>query len=72
MINVIGVFPKGAMFLRIVDCEEQAKDASFFANTLIESIDMVGPQNVVQVIMDNVKNCRAVESMVEDTYNHIF
>jgi hypothetical protein len=72
LINVIAVSPKGAMFLKAVDCEGQVKDASFIANILIESIDMVGAANVVQVVTDNAKNCRAAGSIVEATYNHIF
>lgn len=72
LINVIVVSPKGAMFLKAVDCEGKIKDASFIANILIESIEMVGPENVVQVIMDNAKNCRAVGAIVEASYGHIF
>ncbi|XP_059069104.1 uncharacterized protein LOC131859411 [Cryptomeria japonica] len=72
LINVIAVCPKGAMFLKAVDCEGQVKDASFIANILIECIDMVGPQNVVQVVTDNAKNCRAAGTIVEATYGHIF
>lgn len=37
-----------------------------------ESIDIVGPQNVVQVITDNAKNCRVAGSIMKATYNHSF
>ena len=64
--------PKGAMFLKAVDCEGQVKDAQFIANILIECINDIGPQNVVQVITDNAKNCRAAGLLVETQFPHIF
>ena len=72
LINVIAVCPKGAMFLRAVDCEGQVKDADFIARLLIESIESVGVDNVVQVITDNAKVCRAAGALVEARYDHIF
>ncbi|KAH9314484.1 hypothetical protein KI387_023111 [Taxus chinensis] len=72
LINVIAVCPKGAMFLKAVDCEGQVKDAQFIANILFESIEAVGPENVVQVITDNAKNCKAAGMLVEARYGHIF
>lgn len=59
LINVIAVSPKGAMVLKAVDCEGQVKDGQFIANILIAAIEQVGSRNVVQVVMDNAKNCRA-------------
>lgn len=47
--------PKGAMFFKAMNCEGQEKDATFIANILMESIEMVGPENVVQVITNNSK-----------------
>ncbi|XP_059077784.1 uncharacterized protein LOC131876424 [Cryptomeria japonica] len=72
LINVIAVSPKGAMFLRAVDCEGQIKDGQFIAEILISAIESVGSRNVVQVIMDNAKNCRAAGLLVEQRYDHIF
>jgi hypothetical protein len=72
LINVIAVCPKGPMFLRAVDCEGQVKDANFIAGLLIESIESVGVDNVVQVITDNAKVCRAAGALVEARYDHIF
>ncbi|XP_057831543.1 uncharacterized protein LOC131042228 [Cryptomeria japonica] len=72
LINVIAVCPKGAMFLKAVDCEGQMKDAQFIANILIQCIQDVGPQNVVQVITDNAKNCRAAGMLIETRFEHIF
>ncbi|KAH9326345.1 hypothetical protein KI387_006523 [Taxus chinensis] len=72
LINVVAVCPKGAMFLKAIDCEGEVKDAQFIANILIEAIESVGPQNVVQVITDNAKICRAAGLIIEDKYEHIF
>ncbi len=58
LINVIAVCPKGAMFLKAVDCEGQVKDANFIAQLLIESIESVGADNVVQVIRTMLKFVR--------------
>ena len=65
LINVLAVSPKGAMFLKAVDCEGQVKDGPFIANILIEAIEQVGPRNVVQVITNNTKNCRAAGLLVD-------
>ncbi|XP_057865649.2 uncharacterized protein LOC131073259 isoform X2 [Cryptomeria japonica] len=72
LVNVLAVYTRGAMFLRAVDCEGQLKDSPFIANILFQAIEQVGPQNVVQVITDNAKNCRAAGLLVEERYKHIF
>ena len=72
LINVIAQSPHGAMFLKAVDCEGQMKDSQFIADILIEAIELVGPENVVQVITDNATVCRAAGLIVEGKYQHIF
>lgn len=72
LINVLAVSPKGAMFLKAMDCEGHVKNGSFIANILIEAIEKVGARNVVQVITDNAQYCRVVGLLVEERYHHIF
>lgn len=72
LVNVIAVSTRGAMFLQAMDSEGEVKDGPFIANIFIQAIEQVGPQNVVQVIPDNVKNCRAAGLLVEERYEHIF
>lgn len=72
LINVITVSPKGAMFFRAADCEGKLKDAEFISRILFDSIDMMGHENVVQVITDNAKVYRAASALVEQRYSHIF
>eukprot|EP01018_Ginkgo_biloba_P006658 Gb_37096 [translate_table: standard] len=55
LINVIVVCPKGSMFLNVVDCNGELKNATFIANILINDIESVGLSNVVQVITDNAR-----------------
>ncbi|XP_059073578.1 uncharacterized protein LOC131874296 [Cryptomeria japonica] len=71
LVNVIAMSTSGAIFL-IVDCEGQVKNGPLIANILFQAIEQVGPQNVVQVITDNAKNCRVVKLLVEECYKHIF
>eukprot|EP01018_Ginkgo_biloba_P040755 Gb_13499 [translate_table: standard] len=72
LINVIDVCPKGSMFLNAVDCNGELKDATFIANILIDAIESVGPSNVVQVITDNARVCKANGLLVEARYDNIF
>lgn len=58
LIKMIVMSPKGAMFLRGVDCKGEVKDSQFKSRVLIEAIETVGSQNVVHMITDNAKNCR--------------
>lgn len=60
------------MFLRAVDFEGEVKDAEFISRILIDSIEMVGNKNVVQVINDITKFCKATSALVEARYEHIF
>eukprot|EP01018_Ginkgo_biloba_P011168 Gb_02649 [translate_table: standard] len=60
------------MFLNAVDCNGELKDATFIANILIDVIESVGPSNVVQVITDNARVCKAVGLFLEARYDNIF
>ena len=68
LINVIAQSPKGAMFLKVVDCEGQLKDSQFIGDILIEANELVEPENVVQVIIDNATMCRVADLIIEGKY----
>eukprot|EP01018_Ginkgo_biloba_P021027 Gb_40274 [translate_table: standard] len=72
LINVIVVCPKRSMFLKAVDYNGELKDATFIANILIDAIENVGPSNVVQVVTNNPRVCKATGLLVEARYNNIF
>eukprot|EP01018_Ginkgo_biloba_P018639 Gb_01304 [translate_table: standard] len=71
LINVIVVCPKSSMFLNAMDYNGELKDATFIANILIDAIESVVPLNVVQVITDNARACKAI-GLLEARYKHIF
>lgn len=70
--NVIAISPKGAMFFKAKDYEGKVMDGQFIVNIFIIAIEEVGPHYVVQVIMDNVKNCKVDGLLIEESYSHIF
>ena len=72
LINIIATSPKGAMFLKAEDCSGEVKDAQFIVDVIIKSIEQVGPNRVVQVIMDNAPICKATGLIIEGRYDHIF
>ncbi|KAK2648223.1 hypothetical protein Ddye_015712 [Dipteronia dyeriana] len=72
VINILVFCEIGPMFLKVVNCEGEVKDNHFIDSLLTNSIREIGPQNVVQVITDNVANCKAVGLHVEAKFPHIF
>ena len=42
------------------------------AQPLLETIQTIGPYNVIQVITDNAANCKATGAIIEDKYPNIF
>eukprot|EP01018_Ginkgo_biloba_P001159 Gb_39572 [translate_table: standard] len=60
------------MFLNAMDCNGELKDTTFIANILIDAIESVGPSNVVQVITNNARVCKAARLLVEARYDNIF
>lgn len=61
----------GPMFLKVVNCEGETKNAQFIANLLDQSIHEIGPQYVVQVITINASSCKA-RKITEAKYRYIF
>ena len=66
MINILGVFASGAVFLSSHDCSYRYKTGINIAQPLLETIQMIGPYNVIQVIRDNVANCKAAGAIMVD------
>lgn len=63
LINSISMSPKGVMLLKAIDCDWASEACTLVANIFIQTIDMVGLENGVQVIIDNAENCRATSSI---------
>ena len=72
MINICGVSTSGAVFLSAHDYSDRYKTGINIAQPLLETIQTIGPYNVIQVITDNVANCKATGAIIEDKYPNIF
>ncbi|KAG5532188.1 hypothetical protein RHGRI_026721 [Rhododendron griersonianum] len=71
LINFMAVTEGGPMFLKAVDCSGETKDKYFICELMREVIEEVGPDNVVQVITDNAKNCAGAGLLIEGLYPNI-
>ncbi|KAI0514041.1 hypothetical protein KFK09_010075 [Dendrobium nobile] len=72
LINFMAVTESYPMFIKAINCEGQYKDKFFISNLIKEVIMMVGPSNIIQVIIDNAPVCRAAAKNIEAneiTYN---
>eukprot|EP00253_Pinus_taeda_P021475 PITA_21475 len=72
LISVLAVSVNGSIFLTAHDYSDKFKTAINIAEALLETIDRIGPYNVIQVITDNAANCRAAGAIIEDKYTNIF
>ena len=65
MINILGVSAIGAVFLSTHDYSDSYKPSINIA-PLLETIQTIGPYNVIQVIRDNAANCKEAGAIIED------
>ena len=72
LINILGVFASGAVFLSAHDYLDRYKTSINIAQPLLDTIQTIGPYNVIQVIADSAANCKAVGAIIEDKYPNIF
>ena len=69
---LLGVFASGAVFFPAHDYSDRYNIGINIAQPLLETIQKIGPYNVIQVITDNVANCKAAGAIIEDKYPNIF
>ena len=72
LISVLAVSRSGPIFLAAHDYSDKFKTAINIAEALLETIERIGPYNVIQVITDNAPNCKAAGAIIEDKYPNIF
>lgn len=72
LIKFMAISSSGPMFLKAIDGTGEYKDKNYIATLISRTIEDVGVENVVQIITDNAPVCKAVGSIVEGTYHHIF
>ncbi|GMI70157.1 hypothetical protein HRI_000685000 [Hibiscus trionum] len=65
LINVVASNSCGSMFMYAKDFTGQEKIGKNIAEFLLESIEEVGPSNVLQVVTDNAANCKAAGKEIE-------
>jgi len=59
LISILAVSVSGAIFLSAYDYSDKFKTDINIVEPLLETIDHIGPYNVIQVITDNAPNCKA-------------
>ena len=72
LINIMAASESGPMFFKAINYEGETKDNHFITNLLINTIQDIGPQKVVQVIIDNDVVCKAAGHIMEAKFQHIF
>ena len=58
--------------MRAINFSCQIKYSAYINNVLNNTIEKVDPKNVVQVVMDNAKNCQGASRLINLHYPHIF
>ena len=66
------VSPRGETFVRAIDSHGQIKSGLFIVDAITTIIEEVGAQNVVQILMDNAKNCKSTNQILKRRYPHIY
>jgi hypothetical protein len=72
LINILGVSASGAVFLSSHDYSDRFKTGINIAEPILNTIESIGPYNVIQVITNNAANCKAAGAIIEDKYPNIF
>ena len=68
LVNIIVMSPSGPYFLRAIDASGEEKNADWIVGKIAEAIELMGPSNVVQVITDNSRSCKAAGAIIEGLY----
>jgi hypothetical protein len=74
IINILVSSCKGTMFLDVIDIFElvgQPMTIEYIYGLIKNAIEIVGPENVVQMIIDNASNCKAMGDLVMKDYPSI-
>ena len=72
LINFIATSEKGSLFIKSIDGTKEYKAKHFISDLFLKVIGEVGHTDVVQIITDNASVIKAVGSIVEAEYPHIF
>jgi len=68
----MAVTKSGPMFLRSIDASDEIKNKDFVARHMRDVIIEVRPNNMVQIITDNVVVCKAASNVIELEFRSIY
>ncbi|XP_043704088.1 uncharacterized protein LOC122654171 isoform X2 [Telopea speciosissima] len=71
-INVVAYSPKGAVFLNSFERSAKKKTDSFLRDIFKSVMDEIGPENVVQIVLNDTSNYESVGDFVTEKYSHIY
>ena len=72
LINVMLVCPRGETFIKSTNNFGAIKISAYIADALVNVIKEVGPQHIVEVMMDNARNCRNAGALITRQFLHIY
>eukprot|EP01018_Ginkgo_biloba_P038141 Gb_41326 [translate_table: standard] len=72
LINVLVYYPKGVLFVKVVDVMDHKKTSLFIFKILEELVLEVGEENVVQIVTDSVSNYVGAGKMIMARFNTIY
>ena len=65
LINIMVFCPRGEHFMKAIDSSGEIKSSGYIAKVIAPVIEQIGSKNVVQVIMDNVTNCKLAGRLLQ-------
>ena len=68
----MAVTKNGSIFLNFVNTEREVKNWHYIAEKLEDCIKKIGPQNIIQIIIDNASTCKAAGAIMKSKFLHIF
>ena len=71
LLNFLVNTPDGPVFRSATDSSGHTKDGPYLAALLCEHIEELGPHNVIAVLTDNARACKAAGAILEERYPHI-
>ncbi|PKU87836.1 hypothetical protein MA16_Dca017608 [Dendrobium catenatum] len=72
LINFMIYYPRGVSFLKSVDASDIVKDATNLCSLFSEVVEWVGPENIVQLVTDNVANYKKGVEFLQAIFNNIY
>ncbi|XP_042488520.1 uncharacterized protein LOC122068705 [Macadamia integrifolia] len=71
-VNVMAHSPGGAVFLKCIECGSNSITAGYLSREISDVIEMVGPQHVVQFVLDNGVNYNCCGDMLIGKWSHMY